>query len=78
MERIKQYYRLCLIKSEGDKPTPLYNQLEEKVVVSVMGPTVVLFLKPDKKGYSLKENVIGGRESKKNNYPSNDEPILII
>src|SRR3989344_2361423 len=60
MERIKQYYRLCNIKSYNDKPTPLYNQIEDNVLTSILGKKhIIMYLKQDKKGYIMRETVIG-------------------
>jgi len=79
MERIKQYYRLCAIKSNDDKPTPLYNQISENVTNVIIGKKyVTMFLKKDKKGYIIKETIIGGKRKNYNSMITNDQNNYII
>ena len=74
METIKQYYRLCSINDE--KPNPVYNQIDEKVMNAIIGKKhIELYLKKDAKGYIVKENVIGAKQKTK---LKNKKPILIF
>ena len=77
MEKIKQYYRICGIVPEENAPQPIYNQIKDKVVYTLVSQKhVILFLTPDKRGYKLKETIIGGFHKKNKNH--NTSPILIF
>lgn len=64
MDKLKIYYKLCGVKLPKDAPNPLIGQIGDKVEVIFTKKQVSLYIKKDKTGFMVKENIVGGRNSK--------------